>query len=101
MQGFMKIAKKVCTYTFICQPSQLSLDCFKTPFEQHLNIKNRWIALAALIPWDEICNLYLKHVGSQAKVEFGAKTHIPVIDGITFLDELSWDAFNEGGHMMD
>jgi hypothetical protein len=37
----------------------------------------------------------------QAKVEFGAKIHISVIDGITFLDELSWDAFNEGSHMMD
>lgn len=38
---------------------------------------------------------------AQAKVEFGAKIHISVIDGITFLDELSWDAFNEGNHMMD
>jgi hypothetical protein len=38
---------------------------------------------------------------SQAKVEFGAKIHVSVIDGITFLDELSWDAFNEGSHMMD
>lgn len=24
-----------------------------------------------------------------------------MIDGITFLDELSWDAFNEGSHLMD
>jgi hypothetical protein len=38
---------------------------------------------------------------SQAKVEFGAKIHLSVIDGISFLDELSWDAFNEGSHMMD
>jgi hypothetical protein len=37
----------------------------------------------------------------QAKVEFGAKIHKSVIDGITFLDELSWDAFNEGSHLMD
>jgi len=38
---------------------------------------------------------------SQAKVEFGAKIHVSLIDGISFLDELSWDAYNEGCHMMD
>ena len=60
----MKIAKKKCAPTpLYVSPAQLSLDCFKTPFEQHLNFKNRWITLATLIPWDEVCNLYLKHVG--------------------------------------
>ena len=34
-------------------------------------------------------------------MEFGAKIHVSVIDGISFLDELSWNAFNEGSHMMD
>lgn len=38
---------------------------------------------------------------SQAKTEFGAKIHVSIIDGISFLDELSWDAFNEGSHIMD
>lgn len=38
---------------------------------------------------------------SQAKVEFCAKIHCSMIDGITFLDELSWDALNEGSHLMD
>jgi hypothetical protein len=38
---------------------------------------------------------------AQAKVEFGSKIHVSIIDGISFLDELSWDAFNEGSHMMD
>ena len=37
---------------------------------------------------------------SQAKVEFGAKIHVSLIDGISFLDELSWDAYNEGMHLM-
>lgn len=44
-------------------PNQLSLDCFKTPFEQQLKKDNRWVVLAHLIPWDEVCNLYMKHVG--------------------------------------
>jgi len=38
---------------------------------------------------------------AQAKVEFGAKIHVSIIDGISLLDELSWDAFNEGSHMME
>jgi transposase, IS5 family len=29
----------------------------------HSDKDNRWVVLAHLIPWDEICNLYLKHVG--------------------------------------
>ena len=36
---------------------------------------------------------------SQAKVEFGAKIHLSLVDGISFLDQLSWDAFNEGSHI--
>lgn len=56
---------------------------------------------------DRIVSIHQPHVRpivrgkAQAKVEFGAKIHISVIDGITFLDELSWDAFNEGSHMME
>jgi len=38
---------------------------------------------------------------AQAKVEFGAKIHVSIIDGISFLDELSWEAFNEGSHMIN
>jgi hypothetical protein len=38
---------------------------------------------------------------SSAPVEFGSKIHVSLINGISFLDELSWDAFNEGSHMED
>jgi hypothetical protein len=56
---------------------------------------------------DRIVSIHQPHVRpivrgkSQAKVEFGAKIHVSLIDGISFLDELSWDAYNEGCHMMD
>lgn len=33
---------------------------------------------------------------ANAKVEFGAKIHIAMIDGYAFLDKLSWEAYNEG-----
>lgn len=55
---------------------------------------------------DRIVSIHQPHVRpivrgkSQSKVEFGAKIHLSLIDGISFLDELSWDAFNEGSHMM-
>jgi len=58
-----KTKKKQASASLYVSPAQLSLDCFKTPFEQHLNLKNRWVVLANLVPWDEVCNLYLKHVG--------------------------------------
>lgn len=59
----IKTKKKRAPTPLYVSPAQLSLDCFETPFEKHLNFKNRWIILATLIPWDEISNLYLKHVG--------------------------------------
>jgi len=43
-------------------PNQLTMNAFKSPFERELNPKNRWVILAGLIPWDEICSLYLKNV---------------------------------------
>ncbi len=38
---------------------------------------------------------------SQAKVEFGAKVHVSMIDGISILDEINGEAFNEGSHTMN
>jgi IS5 family transposase len=40
----------------------LVFEGFLSPFENKLNPENRWIVLAKLIPWDEICNIYLKAV---------------------------------------
>jgi hypothetical protein len=32
---------------------------------RELNPENRWVILAGLIPWDEICSLYLKNVNAS------------------------------------
>jgi hypothetical protein len=56
------IKKRAPSPTYV-SPSQLTLACFQSPFEQQLNPENRWVVLSGLIPWDEICNLYLKNVG--------------------------------------
>lgn len=64
MQGFMSITrKKRAPAPVYTSPNQLTLDCFQTPFDQKLLKTNRWVILAGLIPWDEICGLYLKQVG--------------------------------------
>jgi len=47
-------------------PNQLTLEGFETPFEKQLSASNRWVVLSKLIPWDEICNVYLKHVGTAS-----------------------------------
>ena len=61
-QGRKKHAPKT-SYT---SPNQLKLEEFETPFEQVLNSTNRWIVLSRLIPWNEICGVYLKHVGKAS-----------------------------------
>jgi len=44
-------------------PNQLVMAGFESPFSKQLDSGNRWVVLAGRIPWDEISNLYLKHVG--------------------------------------
>ena len=56
---------------------------------------------------DRIVSIHQPHVRpivwgkSQAKVEFGSKIHISIIDGISFLDGWSWDAYKEGSRLMN
>jgi len=47
-------------------PNQLTLVGFESPFSQNLNPENRWVVLANLIPWDDICSVYLKHAGESS-----------------------------------
>src|SRR5208283_1188021 len=37
---------------------------------------------------------------TNANVEFGAKIQVSLMDGFAFLDDFSWDAFNEGTRLM-
>jgi hypothetical protein len=51
---------------------------------------------------DRIVSIHQPHVRpivrgkSNAKVEFGAKINVALVDGFSFLDDHSWDAYNEG-----
>lgn len=56
---------------------------------------------------DRIVSIYQPHVRpivrGKAKnpVEFGAKISVSLVDGYSFVDTLSWDAFNESGDLID
>lgn len=49
-----------------------------------------------------IVNIHQPHVRpivrgkDKAKVEFGSKLQVSLVNGFTFIDRLSWEAFNEG-----
>lgn len=60
-----KQRKKHAPKTSYISPNQMQLEGFETPFEKHLNPANRWVVLSQLLPWDEICGTYLKHVGKS------------------------------------
>lgn len=36
---------------------------------------------------------------AKAPTEFGAKIHLSMINGYSFIDTISWDAFHEGNHL--
>ncbi len=44
--------------------NQLSLEGFEHPFEEHLDPENRWVKLAALVPWDELAAVYSRKLQS-------------------------------------
>lgn len=54
-----------------------------------------------------IVNIHQPHVRpivrgkENAKTEFGSKMQVSLVGGLIFIDHLSWEAFNEGGYLMD
>lgn len=54
---------------------------------------------------DRIVSIHQPHVRpmvrgkARAKVEFGSKLHLSLVDGYALLDTISWDAYNEGAHL--
>jgi hypothetical protein len=38
---------------------------------------------------------------ARAKTEFGGKFHLSLVNGFSFFDTISWDAFHEGNHLSE
>lgn len=55
---------------------------------------------------DRIVSIHQSHIRpivrgkANAKVEFGAKIEVTIANGFSFLDDFSWDAFNEGTRLI-
>jgi hypothetical protein len=47
-------------------PRQLELEGFESPFSKTLNPHNRWVVLAKLIPWDDICSPLRRQFSNSA-----------------------------------
>ena len=67
-------------------------------YQQQLNMfENRTHQLQ-----DRIVSIHQPHIRpivrgkARSKTEFGAKIHLSLVDGYSFLDTVSWHAFNEG-----
>ena len=55
---------------------------------------------------DRIISIYQPHLRpivrgkAKAKVEFGVKTGVCIVNGYTYVDHLSWDGYNEGSDLI-
>lgn len=48
------------------------LPMFRTPFDQQLDPKNRWVIMADLVPWDELATVFfdsLSHNHGRATID--------------------------------
>ena len=45
--------------------AERKLSLFKTPFEQQLSPDNRWVRMAALVPWDDLARIFARSMDEQ------------------------------------
>lgn len=56
---------------------------------------------------DRIVSIHQPHVRpmvrgkARSKTEFGAKIHVSLIDGYSYMDTISWNAYNESTHLKE
>lgn len=91
----MKSNQKVCINAPVCKPKPIQIKrILNTLYQQreqihptHTNCIDQRIVT--------IHQPYLRPIvrGKQAKAEFGSKLQVNVVNGFTFIDHLSWDAF--------
>lgn len=79
---------------------------FRKRFDQEILAQRLWMYQNKCHRIENrIVSLYQPHVRpivrgkAHAPVEFGAKVSISLVDGFSFVDVLSWDAYNESGDL--
>ena len=51
--------QKACIMVRYISEKQLTIEEFKTPFQQKLSADNRWVKLSQVVPWDEFASAYM------------------------------------------
>ena len=76
---------------------------FSTPFEQELDLENRWVKFSSIIPWSKLSNFYYTRMSSgmgagttDARIVLGA---IIIKHHETLSDEGTIDAIKENIYM--
>jgi len=87
----------------LCERDQKYLDTIRKVYEQQLEMYRKRVHSVV----DRIVNIHQPHVRpivrgkEKAKVEFGSKINVSLINGYSFIDHFSWDAFNEGSKLQE
>jgi IS5 family transposase len=95
--GYIKTLISQGNYEFLTDKQKVELEVIKKLYEQQkYMIDNRTNSVENRIV--SISQSYVRPIvrgKATAKVEFGAKVAISIIGGYSFVDHLSWDAYNE------
>lgn len=60
------LAKKLALVMIRYTPaSERTLSLFRTPYEQSLDPDNRWVRMAAVVPWDEMAKVFFVHMSAD------------------------------------
>ena len=57
--------QKACIMVRYISEKQLTIEEFKTPFQQKLSADNRWVKLSQVVPWDEFASAYMSMMDSS------------------------------------
>lgn len=84
--------------------TQLSFDDFYLPFGGSLNQKNRWVVLAALVPWEKFENKYAEQfsesgMGAPAKSFRIALGSLLIKEKLNITDEETIDQIRENPYL--
>ncbi len=98
-----KLKKNHAPNTKYVSVKQLTIEGFETPFKRNLNSDNRWVRLAKLLPWEELIEIYRKHVpekstgrpGLNPRVVLGAIIikHMCDLDDREVVDQISENVY--------
>ena len=82
--------------------NQLSIEAFKTPFQNSLSPDNRWVKLSKIVPWDKFAFLYISMMdsgfgrpGISPRVVLGALIikHMEKLDDIGVIDAIQENVY--------